>query len=107
MECITEGCNNKRYRRHLVCGPCRHSKRRYGLDTKERSELLVKQNNKCKLCETSIEFNGKPHAGSAVVDHDHNTGNIRGILCVLCNRMIGQIEHHGVSLNKIEKYLLV
>ena len=44
-----------------------------------RSKLLIKQNNFCPICNTKI----KP--GDENLDHDHDTGKIRGVLCRTCN----------------------
>ena len=55
---------------------------------------LVKQDNKCKICDKELT---KPH-----VDHDHNTGRYRGMLCTACNNGLGIFEKNKV---RFQKYL--
>lgn len=53
-----------------------------------RAETLEAQGGLCALC-------GEPvSAGEAVVDHDHTTGVIRGVLHRGCNAMLGHIENN-------------
>jgi len=57
-------------------------KRKYGLTLEEYDELLAAQGGGCAIC-------GNPDADN--VDHDHVTGEVRGILCFNCNIAIGHI----------------
>lgn len=57
---------------------------------------IDKQNNKCKICEK--EMTSTPH-----VDHDHNTGKYRGLLCTFCNNGLGVYEKYK---EKFECYLI-
>jgi hypothetical protein len=60
-----------------------HLKRKYGLTLEGFEELLASQGGGCAIC-------GKPDVDN--VDHDHRTGQVRGILCWNCNVAIGQFE---------------
>lgn len=60
---------------------------RHGLTLADRRELEAKQNHKCPLCD-------RPLADVRVhVDHDHETGKVRGILCQSCNTRLGWYEN--------------
>jgi len=72
----------------------------YGITIKDYNSMLEQQNNKCKLCENSFQQNKKIH-----VDHCHNTGKIRGLLCVSCNRGLGYLKDDKDLLLKAVKYL--
>lgn len=61
-------------------------------------KMLEKQGNKCCLC--GIEFNNKKITH---VDHDHETGLVRGILCIGCNIAVGFFENS--DLDAIGEYL--
>ena len=51
----------------------------------------------CQICEKPLEHK--------VVDHDHKTGDIRGILCRQCNFGLGQFKDNPTSLEKAATYL--
>jgi len=64
-------------------------KKWYGLDRYEYEDLLKAQNAKCAICEVDLSsLKRRPS-----VDHDHETGKVRAILCGPCNVKIGVIEH--------------
>jgi len=53
-----------------------------------RETLKVAQGHRCALCEQPFHA----LAGAVCVDHDHDTGMIRGVLCANCNRMEGEVR---------------
>ena len=88
------------------CKTCRNGIARYGLNRNEQTELLESQNHKCGICESDVKlFVRNNQAG--VVDHCHETGEVRGILCGPCNTAIGQIEKAGKEafFKNAEKYI--
>lgn len=68
---------------------------KYGISQEEYFELFWKQNGTCAICrekETAINSsNNKVQA--LAVDHCHETGKIRGLLCRRCNQGIGLLKH--------------
>ena len=105
--CKSEGCNNVRPypKGSAYCNPCRNSIRRYGMSTTQREEALKQQGGKCKVCSNEIEFDGSKSQYSACIDHDHQTGKVRGILCGNCNSWIGYLENKGIPISLLESYL--
>jgi len=79
--------------------------RRFGISLADYSVLVAAQDNKCAICfqpETEMR-NGKVKA--LAVDHDHETGENRGLLCVACNTGIGKLkEDRNIMISAI-KYL--
>lgn len=55
----------------------------------------------CPLCERDMWLNGQ----RLVVDHCHETGKVRSLLCSRCNRGMGMFEDNPESLRKAAKYL--
>lgn len=80
----------------------RHSlKRRYGLDLETYNTMFEEQRGCCAICSThQSDFNY-----SLVVDHDHKTKEIRGLLCHHCNRGIGLLRDDPVILDRARAYL--
>lgn len=56
---------------------------------------LTQQDNRCKICDCIMEM--------PQVDHDHQTGKYRGLLCKTCNFGLGIYENNK---EKFEKYLI-
>lgn len=74
-------------------------KANYNLSNEEYNGLLEQQSGVCAMC-------GKPCSTGKrlAVDHDHNTGAIRGLLCTLCNKYkLGSLTRDDI--NMIYNYL--
>ncbi len=79
----------------------KYSLKRYGLTPEAYFELLATQDWKCAICskeETSTKR-------LLAVDHDHATGEIRGILCHRCNTALGLFRDDVGLLRAAERYL--
>lgn len=76
-------------------------KRRYGITIEEYDTMLYNQEGVCAICGTE-ECRVKP---SFSVDHDHRTGEIRGLLCNDCNTALGGFKDDARLLRKAIKYL--
>lgn len=61
----------------------------YGIDETQYQLLYNMQNGKCALCGKYAPY-GKYR--KLVVDHNHDTGILRGLLCPGCNGALGQLE---------------
>lgn len=55
-------------------------------------EMLAKQNGTCALC-TATSSGRKTDNGWLLIDHDHATGEVRGLLCHPCNQMLGNAAY--------------
>jgi hypothetical protein len=77
-------------------------KRRYGITKEQYEELLIKQESRCAICSTDKV--GRNHT-SFHVDHNHDTGKVRGLLCDKCNRGLGYFNDNPDNLNKAAEYL--
>ncbi len=77
---------------------------KYGITTEQYARLLLDQENSCAICARLFEGVGKA-SSAPCVDHDHNTGSVRGILCGACNKMIGLAREDQTSLLRAVDYL--
>jgi hypothetical protein len=68
----------------------------YGLDLARLEEIRREQNGQCPICKDECEL---------VVDHDHETGLFRGLLCGRCNCGLGFFRDSSYFLSEASKYL--
>jgi hypothetical protein len=77
-------------------------KRRYGISSEDYERLLAEQRGSCAIC-------GGGPGGSARhfhVDHQHDTGEVRGLLCGNCNRGLGYLCEDPEIVRTAAEYLL-
>lgn len=79
----------------------------FGLTPEEYDEKLANQGGKCAIC-------GREEFGVSgihrtprrmAVDHNHSTGQVRGLLCHQCNSALGLFQEDPVLLDKAKEYL--
>lgn len=73
-----------------------HLQATYGISHDQYDAMLERQGGGCAVC-------GKGR--TLVVDHDHDTGKVRGILCGGCNRGIGQMGDDASRVLAAARYL--
>lgn len=76
-------------------------KRRYGISAEEYDALSIRQKGACAICGGPPVKNRK----SLSVDHCHETGRIRGLLCGRCNTGLGMFKDLPALLEKALQYL--
>lgn len=79
--------------------------RKFGISLEEYVQMAVERGNKCDICgqpETQMR-DGKVKA--LAVDHDHNTGAVRGLLCCDCNQALGKFKDSTAILTSAIQYL--
>jgi hypothetical protein len=74
--------------------------RTYGLVPGQYAQMLADQDGRCALCMRI------PRRRRLAVDHDHNTGMPRALLCYLCNKYLGQWEGDPLAAHNAGVYLL-
>jgi len=90
---------NKRHCKE--CAKTHHTNlrfKKYGVNKDQYEKLLISQKNSCAICKS--EFQGSPH-----IDHSHETGEVRGLLCFACNSGIGQFYDDTNLLKNAINYL--
>lgn len=84
-------CNDER------CRAWRY-KKIYGITLEEYDKLLKEQNGLCAICKVV------PVSNKLAVDHDHDTGTVRGLLCPRCNRAVEWfIYYKDIASEYLEK----
>ena len=74
--------------------------RRYGITQEDFNNMLVEQNNMCKICNSEFKSTKDTH-----IDHCHNSDTVRGLLCNSCNLALGQFGDNTDIMGRAIKYL--
>ena len=89
-------------KRRTTCTECRNIHRRItNISSLERNYLLETQNNSCAIC----GINADDLVQGLCVDHNHETNQVRGLLCNACNLGLGQFKDSVVFLSYAIEYL--
>jgi hypothetical protein len=78
----------------------RNCKRLYGITLDDKQAMLVSQGTRCACCETD-----DPGKKGWVIDHDHVTKGVRGVVCNACNTILGMAKDSAENLEKAIQYL--
>ena len=76
----------------------------YGLTVDQYDAMLAAQDGVCAICK-SPDPNGRSGSTYFVVDHDHATGDVRGLLCAPCNSGIGLLQDSIIVIEQALEYL--
>jgi len=94
------------YYKNLKRWRFKHLHNTYGI-TLEQFEKMI-QVEKCPICGNDAihEYEGRGcKSGKIVVDHNHETGQIRGFICTYCNVMLGNAKDNIQTLQNAIQYL--
>lgn len=72
------------------------SRKRYGLSYEDIGTIYDAQEGECAICHDKTLL---------VIDHDHDTGHVRGFLCTNCNTMLGKAYESVIVLERAIEYL--
>jgi len=75
--------------------------KKYGITLEDYNKMHKEQDGKCKICDKEESYKGY----SLAVDHCHETGEIRGLLCSTCNRALGMFKDSITNLQNAINYL--
>ncbi|MFJ6757867.1 endonuclease VII domain-containing protein [Streptomyces sp. NPDC091273] len=62
----------------------------------DRDELIAAQGEVCAICQEGLAEH---------VDHDHQTGKVRGVLCFSCNAALGQFKDRPDVMRRAAAYV--
>ncbi len=104
---MTKFPRDKRGRLRTVCDACKRPvqaggrynpevhrrsqlKTKYGMTPEDYDRMVAAQGGRCAIC--GEEPPGDIHQRSLHIDHDHLTGQVRGLLCSACNTGLGKFR---------------
>lgn len=82
-------------------------KKKYGITLEEFKQKQIDQNNVCAICgNPEVDIDKRLNkVRELAVDHNHTTGQIRGLLCRGCNQGLGNFQEDTKRLQKAIEYL--
>ena len=98
--CKIEGCGEPHNARGM-CFNHYQTLRKYDLTPHAYNKMMLSQGHACAICHTS-----EPTGHGWHIDHDHDTGQVRGLLCFMCNTGLGQFNDSPDTLMAAVTYLL-
>lgn len=90
---------NRTYKRESMQ---RKRLKNYGLSQQELEAMIARSGGKCDLCER--EFGTEPGT-QRCIDHCHETGTVRGLLCFSCNVALGHFRDSPDIIHSAIEYL--
>ena len=97
-ECLTNYSTKYKERNRI-----KRRLRMFGVDEEMYNKMLSDQNHQCAICGVHEDKLGY----TLCVDHDHITGDVRGLLCHDCNVGIGRFKDNQETLKNAVKYLTI
>lgn len=79
-----------------------HLMRTYGITLEDWARMLESQQGRCAICERDIR---DATLSDVNVDHCHESGKVRGLLCLNCNMAIGLLLDRPETLRRATSYL--
>ena len=111
-ECVSKASRGRSKRMYATSADFRKSKvthsekarlmKSYGLTLEHRQIMLEKQQFRCAVCNIHQDDLGQ----ILDVDHDHETGKVREMLCWRCNRAEGLLKGNTETITKLLNYIL-
>lgn len=89
---LQRACTMNRYTTSMVTT-------KYGLTLEQFNQMYEEQGGQCAICSTKVEDS------KICVDHNHNTGRVRRLLCHNCNVILGHAFEDPSILIKCAEYL--
>jgi hypothetical protein len=88
---------NPRRRKHYLI------KGRYGLTIDDFEAIVEAQDGRCAVC--LRVFDPDPQKRDMQIDHNHETGVMRGVVCARCNAILGRVDRDVEVLKRAVAYL--
>ncbi len=94
-----------RYQKHITEARVYHRSKRleykYGITLADKEARLHSQNDACAICQKALGHDLR----DIHLDHCHDTGKVRGVLCNSCNAGLGRFKNSAAFLRAAANYL--
>ena len=79
---------------------------KFSITIEQHKQLMVKQKGLCAICGEPENIQEKGKKRRLSIDHDHKTGQVRGLLCSQCNNGLGRFKDRPDLLISAANYLM-
>lgn len=79
-----------------------HLWKHYKITLEQYRKMLAEQEERCAICKRFPDETGQK---VLCVDHDHDDGTVRGLLCNPCNSLLGQAQDNPTRLRDAATYI--
>ena len=91
---------NKKYHENKDIRRDQNLRRLYGITLEDYNQMFAEQDGCCACCgRHSTEFTKR-----LAVDHDHETGEVRALLCTHCNTAYGSLNENEERIHQLLQY---
>ncbi len=84
----------------------KYLKKTYGITLEQYNETHQAQGGVCAICGKRETAKNQYGIKQLSVDHNHKTGEVRGLLCLKCNFAIGYVDDNPATLIEAARYLM-
>lgn len=88
-----------------TCQRAHHYRRKYGISIADYDLMFAKQGGRCAICGTDDLGRRTSKPGVFHIDHCHDTGKVRGLLCGDCNTGLGCFKDDTGLMQRAQEYL--
>ena len=74
-------------------------RKRYGITSRDKQDIYDNQDGNCAICNKYVSLK------DIVVDHNHATGRVRGLLCNGCNTALGLLREDPETISGMQRYI--
>ncbi len=82
-----------------------HLKRKYNMTMEDYDRMLEAQDGVCASCGEVETYVAHGKVKRLAVDHDHETGLVRGLLCHACNAALGHLKDDPRRIMNLAEYI--
>jgi hypothetical protein len=101
--------NDDEYSKYLIRERNRYLRYSYGIDQDIYNKMRQEQECRCAICgiheDDAVVGCSASSTTALYVDHCHKTGEVRKLLCMLCNTMLGEAKDSTTTLQNAINYL--